>query len=59
MHRDLLSAGARGRIQADAARIPGARFRTIPSMWGHMAGSGLNPADATFIEAEIKGLLAL
>ena len=45
-------------IEADAACIPGARFRTIPSLWGHMAGAGLNPADSQFIETEIKALLA-
>lgn len=45
-------------IEDEAARIPGARFRVIPSLWGHMAGSGLNPADQQFIEHEIKALLA-
>ena len=45
-------------IEAEAHLIPGARFRLIPTIWGHMAGSGLNPADALFIETEIKALLA-
>jgi homoserine O-acetyltransferase len=45
-------------IQAEAARIPRARFRVIPSLWGHMAGAGLNSSDAQFIENEIKALLA-
>ena len=45
-------------VEADAAHIPGARFRTIPSVWGHLAGGGFNPADNAFIEAEIKTLLA-
>lgn len=45
-------------IAADAAHIPGARFRVIPSVWGHLAGGGFNPADNAFIEAEIKALLA-
>ena len=44
-------------IEADAALIPGARFRVIPSLWGHMAGAGLNAADARFIDGEIKALL--
>jgi homoserine O-acetyltransferase len=44
-------------IAAHAALIPGARFSTIPSFWGHMAGAGLNPADAEFIQAEIRALL--
>ena len=45
-------------VEADAARIPGARFRVIPSLWGHMAGAGINATDSQFIEAEIKALLA-
>ena len=45
-------------IEAEAAHIPGARFRIIPSLWGHLAGAGLNAADGRFIEAEIKALLA-
>ena len=45
-------------VQANAALIPGARLRVIPSLWGHMAGAGLNPADSAFIDSEIRGLLA-
>ena len=45
-------------IEAEAAHIPGARFRIIPSLWGHLAGAGLNAADGRLIEAEIKTLLA-
>jgi homoserine O-acetyltransferase len=45
-------------IEADAALIPSARFQVIPSVWGHMAGSGLNPVDTRFINKEIKQLLA-
>jgi homoserine O-acetyltransferase len=45
-------------IEAEAHLIPGARFRLIPTIWGHMAGAGLNPIDSQFIEAEIKALLA-
>lgn len=45
-------------MEAEAAHIPGARFRVIPSLWGHMAGGGLNAEDAQFIEAEIKALLS-
>src|SRR6516225_9440459 len=37
-------------IQANAASIPRARFRVIPSLWGHMAGSGLDPVDSAFIQ---------
>ena len=45
-------------MEAEARLIPGARFRLIPTVWGHMAGAGLNPIDSQFIEAEIKALLA-
>lgn len=45
-------------IEADAACIPGARYRVIPSLWGHLAGTGLDPADAQFLHREIKALLA-
>lgn len=45
-------------VEADAAYLPGARFRTIPSVWGHLAGGGFNPVDNAFIEAEIQALLA-
>src|ERR1700687_6140563 len=41
-------------VEADAVRIPGARFRVIPSLWGHMAGAGINMTDSQFIETEIK-----
>jgi len=30
----------------------------IPSLWGHLAGAGLNPADSRFIEDEINSLLS-
>jgi homoserine O-acetyltransferase/O-succinyltransferase len=45
-------------MRAEAAQVPHARFRVIPSLWGHMSGSGLNQADSQFIETEIKALLA-
>jgi len=45
-------------IEAEVAHIPGARFRIIPTLWGHLAGAGINPADMQLIEAEIKALLA-
>jgi homoserine O-acetyltransferase len=46
-------------VEAEAALIPGARYRVIPSVWGHQAGNGLNPEDAQFVDTEIKKLLAL
>jgi homoserine O-acetyltransferase/O-succinyltransferase len=45
-------------IEAEAALIPGARFRVIASVWGHQAGNGLNAADTHFVDSEIKSLLA-
>lgn len=45
-------------VGADAALIRGAQFKIIPSLWGHMAGAGLNRADGDFIEQEIRELLA-
>jgi homoserine O-acetyltransferase/O-succinyltransferase len=43
---------------AEVARMPSARLQPIPSIWGHMAASGLNPVDAAFIDAELRALLA-
>lgn len=43
--------------QFEAARIPGAECRPIPSDWGHWAGSGRNPADNAFIGAAVRELL--
>jgi homoserine O-acetyltransferase len=41
----------------DAAAIPGARFATIPSIWGHRAGNPYQHAtDAQFIRAAIEEL---
>jgi homoserine O-acetyltransferase len=45
-------------MEAEAALILGARFRAIPSLWGHLAGTGINPPDSEFLSAEIKDLLA-
>jgi homoserine O-acetyltransferase len=43
---------------AEVASLPDAELRPIPSIWGHMAASGLNPVDAAFIDGELKALLA-
>jgi homoserine O-acetyltransferase len=37
-------------MKAEAAYVSQARFRVIPSLWGHMAGAGLTPADSKLIE---------
>jgi homoserine O-acetyltransferase len=43
---------------AEVAAMPSAELRPIPSIWGHMAASGLNPVDAAFIDAALRDLLA-
>ena len=45
-------------IEADASHIRGARYVVIPSLWGHMAGSGLNDRDTQSIDTQLKALLA-
>jgi homoserine O-acetyltransferase len=42
----------------EVAYLPAAELRIIPSIWGHMAGSGINPDDAKFINAALEDLLA-
>ena len=42
----------------EVKRMPRAELRVIPSIWGHAAGSGRNPADTDFIDAALRDLLA-
>ncbi|WP_353228971.1 alpha/beta fold hydrolase [Novosphingobium sp.] len=44
--------------EIEVAQMPNAELRVIPSVWGHMAGGGLNPDDAGFINAALAQLLA-
>jgi homoserine O-acetyltransferase/O-succinyltransferase len=45
--------------KAEAAHIPNAKFRPIPSVWGHRAGNPMrNPADQEFIFDAVRALLA-
>ena len=44
--------------EIEVAHMPDAELRIIPSIWGHMAGGGLNPADAAFIDIALGDLLA-
>ena len=44
--------------KTEVAYMPNAELRIIPSIWGHMAGGGLNPADAAFINTALGDLLA-
>ncbi|MBC8006812.1 MAG: hypothetical protein H7X76_02055 [Prolixibacteraceae bacterium] len=50
--------GPAGRRQNGAALLPTRASGVIASVWGHQAGNGLNAADAQFVDAEIKKLLA-
>ena len=43
--------------RAEAAMIPGARYRDIETDWGHMCGSGQSPQDTATIDAAIGALL--
>ncbi len=39
--------------------MPNAVLKTIESIWGHFAGRGINSADNTFIDDNLKQLLTL
>ncbi|MDP9066429.1 MAG: homoserine acetyltransferase, partial [Pseudomonadota bacterium] len=41
----------------EAALIPDCTLDIIPSLWGHPAGAGASPADATFLNAHISKFL--
>jgi len=43
----------------EAKLIPNAVFNPIRSVWGHLAGRGINNADNQFIDDNLKRLLAL
>jgi hypothetical protein len=47
-----------GDNQLEVAEMPNAELRPIPSIWGHAAGLGVNPADNAFIDAALNELLA-
>ena len=42
----------------EAAFISGVLLRPIPSLWGHTAGAAPNPADAKFLNDNIRNFLA-
>ncbi|WP_411379749.1 alpha/beta fold hydrolase [Pseudomonas sp. MPB26] len=42
----------------EVSRIPKAELRILESVWGHVAGEGLNDADTRVIEQAMIGLLA-
>ena len=43
--------------QYESRIIPNAKLVPIPSLWGHAAGAGGDPADAKFIDEAIRGFL--
>jgi homoserine O-acetyltransferase/O-succinyltransferase len=46
-------------IAAEAAQMPQAEFRPIPSIWGHLAGSpGVNPQDVAYLDNALRELLS-
>jgi homoserine O-acetyltransferase len=44
--------------EIEVKHMPHAQLRVIPSVWGHMAGGGMNPEDMMFINAGLAELLA-
>lgn len=44
--------------EIEVGHMGNAELRVIPSAWGHMAGGGVNPDDALFINAGLADLLA-
>jgi len=44
--------------ELEVEHMPNAELRPIPSIWGHVAGLGINPPDNEFIDAALKELLA-
>lgn len=43
--------------ELEVEHMPNAELRPIPSIWGHVAGMGINPPDNEFIDAALKELL--
>ena len=46
-----------GDSRYESSFIPGVTLTPIPSLWGHPAGSGGNPADNAFIDGQIAAFL--
>jgi homoserine O-acetyltransferase len=44
--------------ELEVQQMPNAELRPIPSIWGHAAGGGANPADNAFIDRALGELLA-
>ena len=44
--------------EREAASIPAATLKVIPSVWGHLAGAGVNKADTEWLDRAITEFLA-
>ncbi len=44
--------------EIEVAQMPNAELRVIPSVWGHLAGAGLDSADALWLSDQIAALLS-
>jgi homoserine O-acetyltransferase len=44
-------------LKYEAQFIPSVELAPIPSIWGHLAGAGINPEDNIFIENQLKKFL--
>ena len=44
-------------LRREAQFIPGVQFTVIPTLWGHLAGTGSSPNDTVFINNEILEFL--
>jgi len=43
--------------EIEVAQMSNADLRVIPSIWGHMAGGGMNPDDSAWLNVQLKELL--
>lgn len=41
----------------EVSAMPNAEFREIPTIWGHMGGMGMDPADREFVDKAIRELI--
>ena len=41
----------------EVSAMPNAEFREIPTVWGHMGGLGMDPADREFVDRAIRELI--
>lgn len=42
----------------EVRHMPNAVCRRMPGVWGHFAGSGVNPVDTQFIDDALEEILA-